>query len=303
MSGTHPSLFATNELADDTNSSNIIDLAEQDASNTSAKKSLKIATWNVNSIHVRQQHLLQYLQEDDIDIIGIQELKGLAPKFPFQSLDDIGYAAVINDQATYNGVAFVYKKSIAPLLNIDATILNNPHFEDPQKRLISLEIKNTCTLICAYIPNGESLTSDKFIYKMQWLDALKIYLKEIQQKQPIVLLGDYNITVDDRDVYDPVGWRDGIHCSTQERTFFKYLNDSNLFDVLRAHHQETPELYTWWDYRMHSFRRNLGLRIDHIFADNCLANRIINAYINKTPRTWERPSDHTPVVFELALLS
>lgn len=266
---------------------------------------LKIATWNVNSMNVRKEQVVKYLTENNIDILAVQELKGVLEKFPFDLFAEHGYQAIVNAQPTYNGVAFIYKKKLVDddVIDVENSIHNNPLFIDEQKRLITLEIKNVCTLICAYIPNGESLTSEKFTYKMKWLEALHQYLKDLQafNNIPLVLLGDYNITIDDRDLFDPIGWQDGIHCSETERQFFKDLNALNMLDVLRHLDPVTPTLFTWWDYRLNSFRRNRGLRIDHIFAEESLLPLIDKAYINREPRTWERPSDHVPVVFELKI--
>ncbi len=259
---------------------------------------MKIATWNVNSVRVRTEHLSQWLKQTDVDMVFLQELKAINAHFPFEALDAIGYSAHVYGQPTYNGVACVYKKD----LPIQLAQLGNPLCpDDPQKRLISVnwsspwaDVGEVC-IIGAYMPNGESLESDKFIYKMQWLQDLHAYMGSI--RKPIILLGDFNITVDDLDVYDPVTWHEKIHCSSQERAFFQQCQQHKLVDVLR-HFHPGARIYSWWDYRQNAFLRQRGLRIDHIFAHESLISKMRSARVDADVRAWERPSDHAPVLVE-----
>ncbi len=255
---------------------------------------MKLATWNVNSLNVRAPQVLDWLQAEQPDVLCLQETKIQDHKFPYAALQEIGYHAAHLGQKTYNGVAIISRH---PLEDVQFDI---PDFEDEQKRVIAATIRGI-RIICVYIPNGQSVGSDKYHYKLSWLKALTNYLEQQLKIYPrLALLGDYNIAPDDRDVYDPVAWKGSVLVSQPERDAFKQLIELGLHDGFRLFEQ--PEkLYSWWDYRMVAFRRNLGLRIDHILISTPLVAQAKQSWIDKAPRKLERPSDHTPVVLVLDL--
>ncbi|MFM2344256.1 MAG: hypothetical protein RLZZ210_866 [Pseudomonadota bacterium] len=264
---------------------------------------LKISTWNVNSLNVRLEHVLQLLQEQNLDILCLQELKIIDAKFPLASLEQIGYKAIFLGQPTYNGVAIIYKNNLAI---IEQSIqYNMPNFSDESKRFIQADFsinQKTYTIICAYFPNGQALDSDKFVYKLEWLNALQNHLSSLNNIDNTMLLGDYNITFDSKDIYDP-SLEGGIFASEKERSFFTKLTHLNMIDVYRhlnQNNQNKPE-FTWWDYRMGSFKRNLGLRIDHIWVGKEIIPQLKSCVVNKEMRKLERPSDHAPVTMELGV--
>lgn len=250
---------------------------------------MKLATWNVNSLKVRLPHLLEWLPVARPDVVCLQETKLEDDKFPRAEIEAAGYQVVFSGQKTYNGVALL---SRAPLAEAQAGI---PGFEDEQKRVLAATIENT-RVVCVYIPNGQSLDSDKYPYKLRWLDALIAWLKDELSRHPrLALLGDYNIAPEDADVHDPAAWAGNVLVSEPERARFKALAELGLKDAFRLFPQEEKS-YSWWDYRQGAFRRNLGLRIDHILLSPALAAGCSACVIDKTPRRWERPSDHTPVI-------
>jgi exodeoxyribonuclease-3 len=253
---------------------------------------MKIATWNVNSLKVRLPHVLQWLQESPVDVLCIQETKLTDDKFPVAEIEAAGYHVAYTGQKTYNGVAIISRH---PMTDV---IKNNPLFEDEQQRLISATIEGM-RIICAYIPNGQALDSDKYQYKLKWLTALQQWLTaECQTYPKLALLGDYNIAPEDRDVHDPAAWVGQNLVSEPERTAFQQLLGLNLKDAFRMFEQ-ADKLYSWWDYRQMAFRRNMGLRIDHILLSSALAEKCSACVIDKAPRKWEQPSDHTPVIATL----
>lgn len=250
---------------------------------------MKIVTWNVNSLKVRLPHVLDWLQTHRPDALCLQELKLEDKHFPLAELQDIGYQAVFHGQKTYNGVAIL---SPHPLDNVQLGI---PGFEDEQKRIVAADICGV-RVICGYFPNGQAVGSDKFEYKMRWLEALTTWVAaELQAHPRLILTGDYNIAPEDRDAHPD--WKDEIHVSDPERAAFKKLIELGLTDVFRLFEQPEPS-FSWWDYRMGAFRRNFGLRIDHILASPDMAEKCVASYIDKAPRKLERPSDHTPVIAE-----
>jgi exodeoxyribonuclease-3 len=250
---------------------------------------MKLATWNVNSLKVRLPHLLEWLPVARPDVVCLQETKLEDDKFPRAEIEAAGYQVVFSGQKTYNGVALL---SRAPLADVQVGI---PGFEDEQKRVLAATIENT-RVVCVYIPNGQSLDSDKYPYKLRWLDALIAWLKDELSRHPrLALLGDYNIAPEDADVHDPAAWAGNVLVSEPERARFQALADLGLKDAFRLFPQEEKS-YSWWDYRQGAFRRNLGLRIDHILLSHELAAGCSACVIDKTPRRWERPSDHTPVI-------
>ena len=253
---------------------------------------MKIATWNVNSLNVRLPHVLDWLQEHKTDVLCLQETKQEDAKFAYQALTDAGYHAIHNGQKTYNGVAILSRHEMTDVQH------GIPGFEDEQKRVITATIAGI-RIICAYMPNGQSLESDKYQYKLRWLDALNNWLAlELANHPRLALLGDYNIAPEDSDVHDPLAWVGQVLVSEPERAAFKRMVELGLHDSFRLFEQ--PEgSFSWWDYRMAGFRRNLGLRIDHILVSNALVPDCTASWIDKVPRKLERPSDHTPVVLEL----
>jgi len=255
---------------------------------------MKIATWNVNSLRVRLPQVLQWLESAQPDFLALQETKTTDDVFPETDLLAAGYHALFSGQKTYNGVATL---SRTPGRDI---ITDIPGLEDPQRRVLATTYGNV-RLINLYVPNGESIESDKYQYKLNWLDKLAEWLKsELQQHAKLVVVGDFNIAPADADVHDPVAWKDSVLCSPAERAAFHRLLDLGLCDSFRNFEQ--PEnSFSWWDYRMNAFRRNRGLRIDHILVSNALRDVCTSCSIDKVPRAWERPSDHTPVIAEFAL--
>jgi exodeoxyribonuclease-3 len=253
---------------------------------------LKLATWNVNSLNVRLPQVLDWLAANPVDVLALQELKLTDDKFPLQAFTDIGYQAQWFGQKTYNGVALLSK---APAEDV---IKNIPGFADDQARVLCATVQGV-RVIGAYFPNGQAPDSDKFVYKMRWLDALREWVKvEMAVHPQLVLMGDYNITFDDLDVWDPEGMREAIHCTTEERDHLQALIGLGLTDTVRLFPQPEKN-YSWWDYREFAFRRNRGLRIDHILVSDALKARATACAVDKLPRKNERPSDHAPVVLTL----
>jgi len=255
---------------------------------------MRLATWNVNSLKVRLPQLLDWLAAKEPDVVCLQETKLTDDAFPVSQIADAGYQVAFSGQKTYNGVAILSK---SPLQDVNAGI---PGFADEQRRVLAATVAGT-RVVCAYIPNGQSLDSDKYQYKMAWLDALIPWLKDEMARHPkLVLTGDYNIAPEDRDVHDPAAWEGNVLVSEPERQRFRALEALGLKDAFRMFEQ-ADKSFSWWDYRQAAFRRNLGLRIDHILASPALAETCTACYIDKEPRKWERPSDHTPVVAEFNL--
>ena len=255
---------------------------------------MKIATWNVNSLKVRLPHVLDWLASEQPDVLCLQETKMEDAAFPYAEISAAGYHAVHHGQKTYNGVAILSRQ--VP----EAVTTGIPGYADAQARLIAATIGG-CRIVCAYIPNGQAVGSEKYAYKLSWLSALQDWLAEELLAQPrLALLGDYNIAPEDRDVHDPAAWQGQILCSEAERAAFFSLTALGLRDAFRLFEQ--PEkLFSWWDYRMLGFRRNQGLRIDHILLSEPLAKHCVACRIDKAPRKLEQPSDHAPVLAELEL--
>lgn len=254
---------------------------------------MKVATWNVNSIKARLQHVLDWLDTAAPDVLAIQEIKLVTEDFPADAFRDAGYEAIASGQRSYNGVATLARvRLLDPVTDIDG-------FPDPQRRILA----TTCggvRVINVYVPNGQSLASDKYEYKLEWLAAAREYVAaEMRQHEKLLVLGDFNIAPDDRDVYDPVAWGEDIHTSGPEREGLRAIMSLGLSDVFRQFPQ--PEkTFSWWDYRRGRFRRNAGLRIDLILASEPLAKACTACWVDREPRAWERPSDHAPVVAEFA---
>jgi exodeoxyribonuclease-3 len=266
---------------------------------------LKLGTWNVNSLAVRLPQLLDWLAANQPDVVALQETKLTDDKFPHAELAAAGYAAQWFGQKTYNGVALVARR---PLTDVTRNI---PGFADDQARVIAATLVSTgepgapgieppLRVIGAYFPNGQAPGSDKFDYKMRWLTALREWVQaELAAHPRLVLMGDFNVAPEDRDVYDPVAWAGQIHCTPEEREHFAGLVALGLVDAFRLFEQP-PKSWSWWDYRNLAFRKNQGLRIDHILVSPSLRGQVQACTIDKAPRRNERPSDHAPVVVTLA---
>ena len=260
---------------------------------------MKIATWNINSLTVRLPQVLDWLAANPVDVLCLQELKLSDDKFPLQELAAAGYQSAVFGQKTYNGVAIL---SRTPARNI---VKNIAGFTDEQSRVIAATVDmpaGEIRVVNGYFVNGQSPGSEKFDYKMKWLESLREWLREELRAHPnLVLLGDFNITADDRDSYDPEGLRETIHHTSEERLHFQALVKLGLTDAFRMFDQPEKS-FSWWDYREMAFRRNRGLRIDHILVSEPLKPLVRSCVIDKLPRKNERPSDHVPVVVELDLL-
>jgi exodeoxyribonuclease-3 len=254
---------------------------------------MKLASWNVNSLKVRLPHLLDWLALQQVDIVCLQETKLEDGNFPRIELEAAGYRAAFCGQKTYNGVALLAKGEIGDVA------YGNPHFPDAQQRLIAGTVAGI-RVICAYVPNGQAVGSDKYDYKLAWLDGLQTWLaEELRQHEKLALCGDFNIAPEDQDVHDPAGWAGNILCSAPERAAFQALLKLGLADSFRLFAQPEKS-FSWWDYRQLGFQKNQGVRIDHILLSPPLAKRAAAAGIDRAPRKWERPSDHAPVWVDIA---
>ncbi len=256
----------------------------------------QLATWNVNSLGVRLPQVLDWLAAHPVDVLALQELKLTDDKFPADAFSAIGYHATWFGQKTYNGVALLSRTAPAEVVK------NIPGFADEQSRVIAAtygEGAAVLRVVGAYFPNGQEPGSDKFAYKMRWLVALREWLHGEMARFPnLVLMGDFNITFDDADVWDPEGLRETIHCTTEERQHLQGLIGLGLHDSHRLFEQP-PKSYSWWDYRMLGFQKNRGLRIDHILISDALKSRATACGIDRAPRKLKQPSDHAPVVLTL----
>ena len=253
---------------------------------------MKIASWNVNSLKVRLPHLMDWLDSAQPDVVALQEIKMVDDDFPHEAIEGAGYRALVSGQKTYNGVALLTRtKAADPIYDI-------PGFDDPQRRVLAATVGDI-RVIDLYVVNGQEVGSEKYAYKLAWLGALRDWLAdEIKRHPQLVVLGDFNIAPDDRDVHDPVAWHEKILCSSAERAALGELQKLGLSDSYRLFNEEGGQ-FSWWDYRQAGFRRNLGLRIDLVLVSDALRERARAAGIDREPRSWERPSDHAPVWEEL----
>ena len=255
---------------------------------------MKIATWNVNSLNVRLPHVIEWLAANAPDVLVLQEIKQVTEAFPEDAFAQAGYKSIASGQKTYNGVATICRDEP------EDPVTDFPGFEDPQRRILATTI-NGVRVIDLYVPNGQTVGSEKYDYKLGWLAALRGFLAdELKKHSNLVVLGDFNIAPEDRDVYDAEKWGDAVLCSPRERRALSELLKLGLSDVFRKFEQ-AEKTFSWWDYRAAGFRRNAGLRIDLILASPAMAEACEASYIDKEPRTWERPSDHTPVIAEFAV--
>lgn len=255
---------------------------------------MRIATWNVNSIRVRLPQVLEWLEAAGPDIVGLQEIKLVSDEFPVDAFREIGYHVVANGQKTYNGVALLSKTPAGDV------VTDMPRLDDPQRRVLAATVAGV-RVINLYVPNGQALDSDKFVYKMGWLKALRAWLEtELKAHEKLVVMGDFNIAPEDRDVHDPAAWEGSVHVSPAEREALQELQELGLADSFRLFDQPDAS-FSWWDYRRGAFRRNAGLRIDLILASKALARACTACATDVEPRSWERPSDHAPVVATFAI--
>lgn len=255
---------------------------------------LKIATWNVNSLKVRLPQVLDWLALHSPDLLALQETKVPDDLYPLEAITAAGYECVFNGQRTYNGVALLSRKKMTDVAKDIST------FEDPQRRVLGATLGDV-RILDLYVPNGESLISEKYTYKLNWLSHLNQLIEAERKKYPhVVLLGDFNIAPHDIDVHDPKQWESHVLCSEKERAAFQEILGLGFVDCFRHLHPAEPG-FTWWDYRLNAFKRRMGLRIDHILASQSLAASCTACYVDPLPRASERPSDHAPVIAEFRL--
>jgi exodeoxyribonuclease-3 len=254
---------------------------------------MKLATWNVNSLNVRLPHVLSWLHQQQPDVLCLQETKLEDKQFPSDVIRDAGYIAAFSGQKTYNGVAILSRTEGADCVRA------LPNFIDEQKRIVALTFGEV-RVVSVYVPNGQSIESDKYQYKLAWLNAFTDWLRsEAQRHAKLAVLGDLNIAPADADVHDPKAWEGQVLCSEQERKAFRDLLALGFKDSFRLFEQPAAS-FSWWDYRMMAFRRNMGLRIDHILLSDALVGACQSCIIDRAPRKLERPSDHAPVMVEMA---
>jgi len=255
---------------------------------------MKIATWNVNSLKVRLPQVLDWLATSQADILCLQETKTTDENFPADEIAAAGYHVVFSGQKTYNGVAIISKQAAGDIIT-DVSGL-----DDPQRRILGATIGDV-RVLNLYVVNGQEVGSEKYAHKLHWLDKVTDHISaQLQQFERFVVLGDFNIAPDDRDVHDPEAWHERILCSTPEREALQKIQQLGLADTFRLFDQE-EQSYSWWDYRAAGFRRNRGLRIDLVLASKSLADSCRACTIDKEPRRLERPSDHTPVMAEFEM--
>jgi exodeoxyribonuclease-3 len=255
-----------------------------------------VASWNVNSIAVRLPHVLGFLESVAPDFLCLQELKCVDEKFPYAEIEKLGYHAHVSGEKTYNGVAILTKGRQAEFVSKEL-----PGSPEPlQSRLIEVKVEETF-LLNLYVPNGSEVGSAKYVYKLAWFEALLRYINEKHKPtDKLIVVGDFNIAPEDRDVHDPAAWQGQVLVSDQERALFQRLAAFPLIDSFRVFESEGG-FYSWWDYRMMAFRRNHGLRIDHILITKPLQSVLKRSWIDKATRKLEKPSDHAPVLIELSL--
>jgi exodeoxyribonuclease-3 len=247
------------------------------------------ATWNVNSLRVRMPQLTAWLGANPVEVIALQETKSTDADFPLRDVEALGYHVAFSGQKTYNGVATLSK---APLENL---VTGLPGFADEQKRLLAASIGGV-RVVNVYVPNGQSVGSEKYAYKLAWLAALEGFLKaELAQHEQLLLVGDFNVAPEDRDVHDPAAWAGSVLVSEPERAALAKLTALGLADVFRLFDQP-PQTFSWWDYRQGAYRRNNGLRIDLVLATAKIASQCRSCSIDREPRAWEKPSDHAPCI-------
>ncbi|NOX92151.1 MAG: exodeoxyribonuclease III [Gammaproteobacteria bacterium] len=258
---------------------------------------MKLASWNVNSLKVRLPHVLDWLAEHQPDILGLQETKTIDDNFPLEDIQAAGYHVAFAGQKTYNGVALLSKAKASDV------VTDLPGLDDPQRRVLGATVHTDggdVRFLNLYVPNGSEVGSEKYEYKLGWLAALEKYIEsQLAEHEKFVVVGDFNIAPDDRDLWDPEGWKDRILVSPPERAAFQRLIDMGLTDTFRLFEQD-ENTYSWWDYRAAGFRRNHGMRIDLLLSSPAMSKRCTASYVDKEPRKLERPSDHAPAVAEFS---
>jgi len=255
---------------------------------------MRISTWNVNSLRVRMEHLGRWLADNAVDAIALQELKLADEHFPRAEIEALGLHAACYGQKTYNGVAILSRAEPRDIA------MGIPGDNDPQRRVIAATI-GAVRLVNVYVPNGQAVDSEKYTYKLAWLERLRAYLAALlAEHEHVLVVGDFNIAPEDRDVHDPAAWEGSVHVSAPERDALARIATLGFSDLFRQFDQPAKS-WSWWDYRMNAFRRDHGLRIDLMLASNALARRCTACHIDRSPRSWERPSDHAPVtaVFDI----
>ena len=255
---------------------------------------MKIVSWNVNSLNVRLPHVIAFCEYAEPDVLALQEIKMTDENFPAEALKEIGYECAWSGQKTYNGVAVLSRQSLAdPVTDV-------PGLDDLQRRILAVTVGDV-RVINLYVVNGSEVGSDKYEYKLKWLQHVTNYVEsQLAKHKNVVVLGDFNIVPEDRDIYDPEEWHEKILCSTPERKALQKIMDLGLTDTFRMFDQ-VDRSFSWWDYRAAGFRRDLGMRIDLVLASKAMAERCTAASIDKEPRRQERPSDHTPVIAEFEI--
>lgn len=249
----------------------------------------KIATWNVNSLRVRLEHVIKWLAAEQPDVLVLQETKMTDDQFPVEDIQAAGYHVVFSGQKTYNGVAILSK------IKAEDIVMDIPALDDPQRRILAATTDGV-RILNLYVVNGSEVGSEKFDYKLDWLNKVTDWVsEELKTHAPFIILGDFNIAPNDRDVHNPTSWNERILCSTPERQALKKLLNLGFVDSFRLFEQE-DKIWSWWDYRSGGFPKNMGLRIDLILSSLLLSDRCISCVIDKDPRSWERPSDHAPVI-------
>lgn len=252
---------------------------------------MKIASWNVNSLRVRLPHVLDWLQSEQPDVLGLQETKMTDDVFPADEIQEAGYEVVFSGQKTYNGVALITKQPVSDV------VTDVPELQDEQRRILGATVDGV-RVLNLYVVNGKEVGDEKYDWKLHWLEKVSDYVEEqLKQHEKFVVMGDFNIAPTDADTHDPEAWKDRILCSVPERQALQRLLDMDLSDTFRLFEQEEKS-FSWWDYRAAGFRRNLGLRIDLVLASKAMTDKCVKSYIDKEPRKLERPSDHAPAVAE-----
>jgi len=255
---------------------------------------MRFSTWNVNSLRVRIEHLGRWLADNAVDAIALQELKLADEHFPRAEIEALGLHAACYGQKTYNGVAILSRAEPRDIA------MGIPGDNDPQRRVIAATI-GAVRFVNVYVPNGQAVDSEKYTYKLAWLERLRAYLAAVlEEHEHLLVVGDFNIAPEDRDVHDPAAWEGSVHVSAPEREALARIASLGFFDLFRQFDQPAKS-WSWWDYRMNAFRRDHGLRIDLMLASKALASRCTGCHIDRSPRSWERPSDHAPVtaVFDI----
>ncbi len=269
--------------------------AWQDAATHDRTNTFVIATWNVNSLRMRQERLLAWLTEHKPDVLCLQEVKLQEPEFPLVEFRSVGYSAIVLGQKSYNGVAILTRLEHGTPSAVSAGMGDDD--PDTEARLLAATIPGLGIRVASlYVPNGQSIDSDKYPYKLRWLQRLHAYLqRQPADALPMVLCGDFNIAPGDQDVYDPAGWRDTVICHSEARSALTRVMELGFVDTLRQVHPDKT-VYTYWDYRGLAFPKNLGLRIDHVLATKALAERCVDVLVDRQSRKGEKPSDHVPLL-------